>query len=186
MRSYKATQCKYIKYTNTKKRTRKYNGIRSDEGYYNHAIQYYTPPKNINRFIQTRRGKGLELSVCKIVQEGMYNELYNKADIIVQLGGRSLYKKRRVPAQGVFHHSPGAPLPCTHSTGQQSLHLFASPSSSSSSLGLAGLWPARPSGRLTSRLRRSAWKWEVIIFCDRQTHKHCIIKYISTEPSLAS
>ena len=32
---------------------------------------------------------------------------------------------------GVFHHSPGAPLPCTHSTGQ-SLHLLPSSSRSSS------------------------------------------------------
>ena len=53
LRSYKTTQCKYIKNTNTKESTKKYKGIRSDEGYYNHAIQYYTPPKNINRFIQT-------------------------------------------------------------------------------------------------------------------------------------
>ena len=59
---------------------------------------------------------------CTIRRTSLYN-----------MRGRSLYKKRRVPAQGVFHHSPGAPLPCTHSTGQQSLHLFASPSSSSSS-----------------------------------------------------
>ena len=28
------------------------------------------------------------------------------------------------------------------------------------------------------RLSRSAHKWEVMIFCDRQTHKHCIIIYI--------
>ena len=42
----------------------------------------------------------------------------------------------------------------------------------------AGQWLARPSGQLTSRLRRSARKWEVIIFRDRHTHKHCIIIYV--------
>ena len=41
-----------------------------------------------------------------------------------------------------------------------------------------GLRPARPSGPLTSHLRRSARKWEVMIFRDTQTHKRCIIIYI--------
>ena len=43
----------------------------------------------------------------------------------------------------------------------------------------AGLRPARPSGQLTSRLRRSARKWEVIIFRDKQTDKHFIMIYMS-------
>ena len=39
----------------------------------------------------------------------------------------------------------------------------------------AGKWPARPSGPLTSCLRRSARKWEVMIFCDKQTPAIIII-----------
>ena len=44
----------------------------------------------------------------------------------------------------------------------------------------ASLRPARPSRLLTSRLRRSARKWEVMIFRDAQTDKHFIIIYISS------
>ena len=33
---------------------------------------------------------------------------------------------------------------------------------------------ARPSGWLTSRLRRSAWKWEVMIFCDTHTNRQTL------------
>ena len=38
----------------------------------------------------------------------------------------------------------------------------------------AGLWPARPSGQLTLRLRRSDWKWEVMIFCDTHTNRQTL------------
>ena len=41
-----------------------------------------------------------------------------------------------------------------------------------------GLWLARPSGRLASRLWRSARKWEVIIFRDTHTLHHNIYNFI--------
>ena len=43
--------------------------------------------------------------------------------------------------------------------------------------------PAKPRERLTSRLRRSARKWEVMIFRDTQTNTHFIIIYISSSLS---
>ena len=47
---------------------------------------------------------------CSIVQEGMYNELYNKEDIIVQLGGQIIVQEEKGPCPGSLPSQPRSPF----------------------------------------------------------------------------